>query len=60
MSYGQGAPIAGFLLDKYGGAHASIEAYHPAVFYAGSMALGAAGFTLMVRLNASRRLFARI
>ncbi|KAB2572537.1 putative monocarboxylate permease protein [Lasiodiplodia theobromae] len=46
-----GAPIAGFLLNAYGGEKAGFEAYRPAIFYAGSMALAAAGLTAFVRLR---------
>ncbi|KAG4440722.1 hypothetical protein IFR05_003816 [Cadophora sp. M221] len=40
--YLMGAPIAGYILAAYGGEHSTLKAYHPAIFYAGSMALGAA------------------
>jgi hypothetical protein len=49
----QGAPIAGYLLAAYGGEHSTLKAYHPAIFYAGSMALGAAGLVLVVKLRLS-------
>ena len=35
----QGAPIAGYFLDAYGGSSSTLVAYHPAMFYAGGMAL---------------------
>jgi hypothetical protein len=56
----KGAPIAGYLLAAYGGEHSTLDAYHPAIFYAGSMALGAAGLVISVRLAPNRRLIARI
>lgn len=47
----QGAPIAGYLLNAYGGEQSTLAAYHPAIFYAGSMALGASGLVAIVRLK---------
>ncbi|KAI1329164.1 major facilitator superfamily transporter [Xylariaceae sp. FL0255] len=55
-----GAPIAGYLLDAYGGENAGFEAYRPAMFYAGSLALGAAGFVALVRFRSSRNFFAKV
>ncbi|KAK5069443.1 hypothetical protein LTR70_010727 [Exophiala xenobiotica] len=45
-----GAPIAGYILDAYGGEKGGFESYRPAMFYAGSMALGAAGLVVYMRL----------
>ncbi|KAI1266060.1 major facilitator superfamily domain-containing protein [Xylariaceae sp. FL1019] len=55
-----GAPIAGYLLDAYGGQDAGFKAYRPAMFYAGSLALGAAGFVELVRFRSNRNFFARV
>ena len=55
-----GAPIAGYLLDAYGGQDAGFQAYRPAMFYAGSLALGAAGFIELVRFRTNRNLFAKV
>lgn len=52
--YLMGAPIAGYILNAYGGQSAGFEAYRPAIYYAGSMALGAAGLVALVRLRVSR------
>ncbi|KIK54668.1 hypothetical protein GYMLUDRAFT_176845 [Collybiopsis luxurians FD-317 M1] len=53
-----GAPVAGWLLDAYGGSGAGIVAYRPAMYYAGSLTVGSAGFILGVRtLMTKRRLF---
>ena len=49
-----GAPIAGFILDAYGGEKSGFRSYRPAIFYAGSMALAAAGLVAYVRLRMSR------
>ncbi|RYO78876.1 hypothetical protein DL763_009481 [Monosporascus cannonballus] len=58
--YLMGAPIAGYLLDAYGGTDAGIQAYRPAMFYAGSMALAAAGLVEGVRLRMSRNPLAKL
>ncbi|KAI1756905.1 major facilitator superfamily transporter [Xylaria castorea] len=55
-----GAPIAGYLLEAYGGQDGGFQAYRPAMFYAGSLALVAAGFVELVRFRLNRKLFARI
>ncbi|KAI0416961.1 major facilitator superfamily domain-containing protein [Xylaria grammica] len=55
-----GAPIAGYLLDAYGGQDAGFQAYRPAMFYAGSLALGAAGFVELVRFRSNRNIFAKV
>ncbi|TVY47894.1 Aspyridones efflux protein [Lachnellula occidentalis] len=52
--YLMGAPIAGYLLAAYGGEHGTLKAYHPAIFYAGSMALGAALLVLVLKLRLSK------
>ena len=56
----KGAPIAGYILAAYGGEHNTLDAYHPAIFYAGSMALGAAGLVAVVRMAINRRLIAKL
>ena len=56
----QGAPIAGYLLNAYGGENSTLQAYHPAMFYAGSLALGAAGLVAIVRLKINSRLFQKL
>ncbi|KAF8184142.1 major facilitator superfamily domain-containing protein [Mycena galopus ATCC 62051] len=58
--YLMGAPIAGYLLNAYGGADGTLSAYHPAMFYAGSIAMGAAALVFLVRLKASTNLFKKI
>ncbi|KAJ7480639.1 major facilitator superfamily domain-containing protein [Mycena latifolia] len=58
--YLMGAPIAGYLLNAYGGAHSTLSAYHPAMFYAGSMAMGAASLVSLVRLKTSTSIFAKV
>ncbi|KAJ7062642.1 major facilitator superfamily domain-containing protein [Mycena amicta] len=58
--YLMGAPIAGYLLNAYGGADSTLSAYHPAMFYAGSMAMGAAGLVSLLRITTSRSVFAKV
>ncbi|KIY53307.1 MFS general substrate transporter [Fistulina hepatica ATCC 64428] len=52
-----GSPIAGWLLELYGGSDAGIAAYRPAMYYAGSLSLGSAGIVSGVRYLVSRPLF---
>jgi MFS family permease len=54
-----GAPIAGFILDASGDQR-SLEAFRPAILYAGSMALSSAGLVLFMRLRTTRRLFGKV
>ncbi|RDL40415.1 uncharacterized protein BP5553_00394 [Venustampulla echinocandica] len=58
--YLMGAPIAGYLLAAYGGENSTLKAYHPAIFYAGSMALGSAALVLVVKLRLSRNPLKRL
>jgi MFS family permease len=52
--YLMGAPIAGYILEAYGGDKSGFRAYRPAIFYAGSMALGSAILVAFVRLRMSK------
>ncbi|OAQ62379.1 monocarboxylate permease [Pochonia chlamydosporia 170] len=56
--YLMGSPIAGYLLEAYGGAGAGLKAYRPAMFYAGSLALASAVMVLVARVRQTGRLFA--
>ncbi|KAI9359227.1 major facilitator superfamily transporter [Zopfochytrium polystomum] len=58
--YFLGSPIAGYLLQAFGGPNAGIGAYRPAIFYAGALSLMSAGFMLAVRVIQDRNLFKRI
>lgn len=60
LTSSQGAPIAGYLLSAYGGENSTLQAYHPAMFYAGSMALGASGLVAIVRLKMNGRMLAKL
>ncbi|KAK1475822.1 major facilitator superfamily transporter [Colletotrichum cuscutae] len=58
--YLMGSPIAGYLLEAYGGAEGGLQAYRPAMFYAGSLSLAAAGLVAMVRFRINSRILAKI
>ncbi|KAK6831633.1 hypothetical protein RU639_002644 [Aspergillus parasiticus] len=60
FGYFLGSPIAGYLLDAYGGTDAGLAAFRPAIFYAGSLTLASAGLLLSVRLMVNRKIFARV
>lgn len=56
----QGAPIAGYLLEAFGGAEGGLQAYRPAMLYAGSLASLSAGMLLAVRLRINRKWLAKV
>lgn len=56
----QGSPIAGYLLDAYGGTERGFQAYRPAITYAGCMGLGAAGLVAFARFRKTRTIFAKV
>ncbi|RFU32981.1 hypothetical protein B7463_g3312, partial [Scytalidium lignicola] len=58
--YLMGAPIAGYLLAAYGGQNAGLKAYHPAIFYAGSMGLGAALLVSVLRWKMDKSPFKKL
>ncbi|GKT40640.1 aspyridones efflux protein apdF [Colletotrichum spaethianum] len=58
--YLMGSPIAGYLLEAYGGAENGLQAYRPAMFYAGSLSLAAAGLVALVRFRINHSILARI
>ncbi|KAB8218341.1 major facilitator superfamily domain-containing protein [Aspergillus novoparasiticus] len=60
FGYFLGSPIAGYLLDAYGGTDAGLAAFRPAIFYAGSLTLASAGLLLSVRLMVNSKIFARV
>ncbi|KZP20801.1 MFS general substrate transporter [Athelia psychrophila] len=47
--YMMGAPVAGYILERYGGTEAGRAAFRPAMYYGGSMSLGSAMFMLTLR-----------
>ena len=52
--YLMGAPIAGYVLEASGGEKGGFEAYRPAIFYAGSMSVGATAMAALVRFRMSK------
>lgn len=56
----QGGPIAGYLLEAYGGAEGGLEAFRPAMFYAGSLGMASCGLVLAARLKHSKMPLARL
>ncbi|GAA5973948.1 hypothetical protein JCM11641_001236 [Rhodosporidiobolus odoratus] len=59
--YFLGAPIAGYLLEAFGGSkQTGYGAYRPAIFYSGGMSLFAAFCVLAVRVKMSRQVFRKV
>ncbi|OAA80411.1 monocarboxylate permease [Akanthomyces lecanii RCEF 1005] len=53
-----GSPIAGYLLEAFGGASGGLKAYRPAMFYAGSLALISAILLAIVRFRINKKFLA--
>ncbi|GKU11705.1 unnamed protein product [Fusarium langsethiae] len=60
LGYLLGSPIAGFLLERHGGAEGGLQAYRPAMFYAGSMSAFATILTGFLRWRISRKAFEKV
>ncbi|KAL7946937.1 MFS general substrate transporter [Trichoderma barbatum] len=58
--YLMGAPIAGYILDAQGGSERGLRAFQPAMFYAGSLALGAAGIIILMRFRINSSFLAKL
>ncbi|RGP64324.1 hypothetical protein FLONG3_9597 [Fusarium longipes] len=56
----KGSPIAGFLLERHGGADGGLGAYRPAMFYAGSMSAVATILTVFLRCRISRKVIDKV
>jgi hypothetical protein len=54
----QGAPVAGYVLEHYGGTDAGRAAFRPAMYYAGSMSLGSATIMFTIRQRVTGKFFA--
>ncbi|KAH0489774.1 hypothetical protein TgHK011_001272 [Trichoderma gracile] len=52
--YLMGAPIAGYILESFGGPDGGLHAYRPAMFYAGALALASGVFILGARFCINR------
>lgn len=57
-AYNQGAPVAGYILESYGGSDSGRAAFRPAMYYAGSMSVGSAAFTLTIRQLMTKKFLA--
>jgi hypothetical protein len=55
-----GAPIAGYILNAFGGEEAGFKAYRPAMYYAGSMSMAAAILVGLLRLKIDMKLKKKI
>ncbi len=58
-----GTPIAGYLLEASGAAksgHSGVDAYRPAIFYAGGIATVSSGFVLVARLFMERKFLKKV
>jgi MFS family permease len=58
--YLMGGPIAGYLLARYGGLESGIAAFRPAMYYAGSMSLGAAGLVALMRFRMNPKVLGKV
>ncbi|KAI9433967.1 major facilitator superfamily domain-containing protein [Lactarius indigo] len=57
FGYFLGSPVAGWLLQAYGGSSAGRAAFRPAMYYAGSLAMASAGLIAGMRMLLARKLF---
>ncbi|CEI61492.1 hypothetical protein FVEN_g9415 [Fusarium venenatum] len=60
LGYLLGSPIAGFLLERHGGADGGLQAYRPAMFYAGSLSAFATILTTFLRWRISKKVFEKV
>jgi MFS family permease len=58
--YLMGGPIAGYILSAYGGQEKGVSAYRPAMYYAGSMSVGAGLLVAALRLKLDRRIVRKL
>ncbi|OAA63905.1 Major facilitator superfamily transporter [Cordyceps fumosorosea ARSEF 2679] len=58
--YLMGAPIAGYLLEAFGGAEKGLTAYRPAMLYGGSLSLFSAFLVLIARLRVNKKVFVKV
>ncbi|KAJ2975159.1 hypothetical protein NQ176_g5674 [Zarea fungicola] len=55
-----GSPIAGYLLEAFGGTEKGLSAYRPAMFYGGSLSLFSALLVLIVKFRITKKIFAKV
>lgn len=60
FSPSQGSPIAGYIVEAYGGTDAGLDAYRPPMFYAGSLSTASLCCILTIRFMANKSIRARI
>lgn len=60
LLYIQGAPIAGYLLEAFGGENSGTKPYRPAMYYAGSLTCASLGLLLFVRFNTTKKLMQKV
>jgi len=60
FGYFFGSPIAGWLLQAYGGSSAGRAAFRPAIYYAGSLSVASAGIMVGMRMLSARKLLAHV
>lgn len=58
--YLMGAPIAGYILNAYGGENRGLSPYRPAMYYAGAMALSSALLVVAARMRSSLKLIKKL
>ena len=58
--YLMGTPIAGYILEASGGEYGGLNAYRPAIFYAGGVATVSAVFVVVARLVTDRKVLKRL
>lgn len=56
----QGSPIAGLIVETYGGTDAGLNAYRPAMYYAGALSTASLCCILTIRLRANSSIRARL
>ncbi|KAM0754661.1 MFS general substrate transporter [Meredithblackwellia eburnea MCA 4105] len=60
IGYFWGSPIAGFLLEAFGGVDAGFKAFQPAIFYSGALSLAACLLILAARITESKELWKKV
>jgi len=58
FGYFLGSPVAGWLLQAYGGSSAGRAAFRPAIYYAGSLAMASVGLIAGMRMLSATRMLA--
>lgn len=56
-SHHQGAPVAGWMLDAFGGSAAGRTAFRPAIYFAGSLSLASAVLIMVLRQSIAKKVW---